>query len=135
MIAALVFQITIAIHALLSLLIGGVIADVAARVTGRARAFPSYTKFAERLLRDRLTKGQRAFCLVAFEHFEPAKLRRSLRDVSTRIWGNVAGPIAPGARVIVVLVAGRGSGKTVLGLLRILYLGLTLPLPSLLEPA
>src|SRR5881394_1584929 len=90
-----------------------------------------FTAFVERVLGVRLTKGQRALALVAFDGLEPRDLPAELRKVARELFGKVD-VIPAAARAVLVAVCGARSGKSyVLGALRLLHLALTVPLESL----
>lgn len=91
----------------------------------------SFTKFVAKVLRVKLTIGQRVLCLVAYDGLEPKDLEGDEREVARRIFGDID-VIPPEARAVVVAVCGARAGKTyILGALRLLHLALTVPLTSL----
>lgn len=98
-----------------------------------AAAVVDFVTFAERLLQYELDLGQRAFALVAFDKTPPPKLGRKYRRAALKMFGGVKS-IPPLAHTIVVLVGGRGGGKSQLGVVRLLHRALSMPLPNVVEP-
>jgi hypothetical protein len=99
---------------------------------------PPFYKFCKKLLGIKLSIAQTALCKVAFDGKTPEGLFGPEKDVAKTIFGGIPGDIPPEARRVVNATCGRGSGKSyVLGGARLLYLGLTTPLPTLApgEPA
>lgn len=88
-----------------------------------ARAIP-FTAFCTKVLRLRLTRGQRVLAAVALDGMEPRELEGEDREIARRMFGEVD-TIPPMARRILVLVLGRGSGKTTLAAAYALYAMLT----------
>lgn len=90
---------------------------------------PSFCEMLERL-GITLTDAQKAIALVAFDHVPFASLG-ALRAIAEEIFGAYLKSIDPVALSVFILVAGARSGKSYLGALRLLYLGLTVSLDSL----
>ncbi len=72
-----------------------------------------FTTFAREILGLRLTGGQRILSLVVFDGLEPRQLKGADREIGREIFGDVD-EIAPMVRRLLVLLLGRGSGKTTL---------------------
>lgn len=83
-----------------------------------------FTEFVERVLRLTLTRGQRILSRVVFDGLEPAQLEGEDRELARQLFGDVD-VIPPSARRILVLVLGRGSGKTTLVSAYGLYVAVT----------
>lgn len=95
------------------------------------KPLPLFTQFVARMLRVRLSDGQRVLCLVAYDGLEPRDLEGADRELARTIFGDVDS-IPPEARRVLVAVCGARGGKSyVLGALRLLHLALTVPLTSL----
>ena len=73
----------------------------------------SFTTFCTRVLRLRLTKGQRVAARVVYDGVDPGQLQGDEREVARTIFGNVE-VIPRLARRILVLCFGRNSGKTLI---------------------
>lgn len=90
-----------------------------------------FTAFCSRVLRVRLTLGQRVVCLIAYDGLEPRDLDGEERELARQIFGDVD-VIPPESRAVFVAVCGARGGKSyVLCALRLLHLALTLPLAAL----
>lgn len=83
-----------------------------------------FTAFCEKVLGLRLTPGQRVLAKVAFDGLDPGQLSGSERDIARDMFGGVE-VIPPGARDVLVLRCGRGSGKTTLTVAYCVYRMLT----------
>lgn len=78
-----------------------------------------------------LTRGQRVFCLVAYDGLEPRDLTGDDRDMARKLFGDVD-TFPTMARRTVNAVCGRASGKSYIMLaLRALHLSLTVSLATL----
>ncbi len=71
----------------------------------------AFVGFCTKVLRLHLTAGQRVLCAVAFDGVQPAQLDGADREIARQLFGDVDG-VPPMARRVLVLVLGRGSGKT-----------------------
>lgn len=87
------------------------------------RSIP-FTEFAERVLRLKLTRGQRVLARVAFDGVQPADMTGADRETARQMFGG-ADEVPPGARRVQTHVLGRGSGKTTLAAAFGLYTTLT----------
>ncbi|HEX4336926.1 MAG TPA: hypothetical protein VH062_13495 [Polyangiaceae bacterium] len=85
----------------------------------------AFTRFTT--LRDRLTVGQRAFALVAYDGLEPSELIGTERERAREIFGAVD-TIPAAARRVVVMNKGREVGGTRMASERAAHLSLTLTL-------
>lgn len=90
-----------------------------------------FVPFVERVLRVKLTPGQRIVCRVAYDGVNPCDLEGEERDLARRIFGDVE-VIPDEARHTIVAVCGARGGKSyIFCALRLLHLALTVPLNSL----
>lgn len=82
----------------------------------------AFTAFCDRVLRLRLTRGQRALAMVAFDGVDPIDLPDELRALALEIFGGVE-RIPPLVRQILIFVlrCGRWSGKSLLCAARGVY--------------
>lgn len=90
-----------------------------------------FVAFARDVLGVRLTRAQRVLALVAFDGVDPCDLLTAAdRDIARQLFGDVD-RVPRLVRAVLALFAGRASGKTRLGALRLVHLAFTAPLDSL----
>jgi hypothetical protein len=87
------------------------------------KAIP-FTAFCDKVLKLRLTEGQRVLCRVAFDGIDPADLEGAERETARQLFGDLE-RVSPGARRHLVLLLGRNSGKTTLACAFAIYLAVT----------
>lgn len=88
-----------------------------------------FTDFCDRTLHLRLTEGQRVLSKVCFDGVDPVDLEGSERATARILFGDLDG-VADIARRLVVLLCGRGSGKTTLASAYAIYLTVTADLSA-----
>ncbi len=89
-----------------------------------------FVAFVSTVLAVVLTRAQRVLSLVQFDGVEPGLLTGADRELARTIFGAVEA-VPPIARTVPTVVAGARSGKSYVASLRLLHLGLTVPLDSL----
>ncbi len=72
-----------------------------------------FHEFCEKVVRIKLTTGQRVIAKVAFGDLQPADLVGEERDIALELFGGML-HVPPKAKRFVVMRLGRGSGKTTL---------------------
>lgn len=98
----------------------------------------AFTAFAGKLRGNggkpiRLERGQRVYCAVAFDGVDPVDLPAEEQPIAARIFGGVL-RFPPRARRCIASVIGGRSGKSYLGVLRLLHLCCTVDLAGVLAP-
>lgn len=87
-------------------------------------------QFFDRVLRLKLTIGQRAFVAVAIDRRLPRELRGAAREAAIAMFGDID-EVPPVAYRTLVSVMGRDSGKTQMGAGIAVYLMMTAPLTGI----
>ncbi len=79
-------------------------------MTAAVRPMP-FVSFCQRILGLLLTRGQRVLCAIAFDGVQPHELEGVDREIARQLLGDVD-DVPALARRVLVLVLGRGSGKS-----------------------
>ena len=87
-------------------------------------SFPSFVAFLRNVLDFKPSDAQRVFSAVAFDGANPCELAGKDRALASKIFG-AADQFPEESRRTVLLVGGRGSGKTVICCYRLVHLALT----------